>query len=86
MIWLMGLLLVFLGIILIISAFLAQEESKNEKLAEFLEQSEGKKYGGVVLIGPIPIVFGDAKLAIVAMVLAITLMLLSLILILGWFV
>ncbi|MEM0214485.1 MAG: TIGR00304 family protein [Archaeoglobaceae archaeon] len=86
MIWLMGLLLVFMGIILIISAFLAQEESKNEKLAEFLKQSEGKKYGGVVLIGPIPIVFGDAKLAIVAMVLAITLMLLSLILILGWFV
>lgn len=46
----------------------AEEESKPKK--EF-------KAGGIVLIGPIPIVFGETRLAIVALVLAIILMLLS---------
>lgn len=38
--------------------------------------------GGVILIGPIPIVFGDSKYATYALVLAVTLMLLSMIFIL----
>ncbi len=37
------------------------------------------KAGGVVLIGPIPIVFGDSKYASLALILAIILMLLSII-------
>mgnify|MGYP002332684236 CR=1 FL=1 len=37
------------------------------------------KAGGVVLIGPIPIVFGDSKYASLALILAIILMVLSLI-------
>lgn len=35
------------------------------------------KVGGVVLIGPIPIVFGNSKYAVYALILAIVLMLLS---------
>lgn len=83
MIWLFGILLLLIGLFLIISAFLTQKP-ESEKLPELAQAEEEKKFGGLVLIGPIPIVFGDAKLAIVAMILAITLMLLSLILILGW--
>lgn len=37
-----------------------------------------KKFGGVVLIGPLPIIFGEARMAIVASILAIILMLLAL--------
>lgn len=85
MLWLFGVFLVFLGIVLILSAFLTQKP-ENEKLPELAQAEKEKKYGGLVLIGPIPIVFGDAKLAIVAMMLAITLMLLSIFLIMGWFV
>lgn len=85
MIWLFGILLLLIGLFLIISAFLTQKP-ENEKFFEVAQAEKEKKFGGLVLIGPIPVVFGDAKLAIVAMILAITLMLLSLILILGWFV
>ncbi|NOY11929.1 MAG: DUF131 domain-containing protein, partial [Archaeoglobi archaeon] len=35
------------------------------------------KGGGVVLIGPIPIVFGDSKYAVYALILSIVLMLLA---------
>lgn len=87
MIWTLGLLLLFFGLFLIITAFL-----HNERHLKFEEENSGfrekireeKKYGGVVLIGPIPIVFGDTKLAVIALILTITLMLLSLLLIFGW--
>jgi|Deesub1362B_J571_1020462.scaffolds.fasta_scaffold00025_30 uncharacterized protein (TIGR00304 family) len=59
------------------------EEYKWEKREE-IEKMERKprrevKAGGVVLIGPIPIVFGDSKYASLALILAILLMLLSII-------
>ena len=46
---------------------------------EFEETTKKRKVkaGGVVLIGPIPIVFGDSKYAVYALILAIILMLLS---------
>lgn len=51
-----------------------------------LEKKAGKKRkvrgGGVILIGPIPIVFGDSKYAAISLVLAIILMLISIYLIL----
>ncbi|MDK2796038.1 MAG: hypothetical protein PWQ58_1237 [Archaeoglobaceae archaeon] len=56
-----------------------QEETRIENKTE-------KKFGGVVLIGPIPIVFGDTKLAVFALILTITLMFLSLLLIFGWLI
>lgn len=86
MIWFLGLILVLLGMFLIISAILQREEKFQERLTETQEKGETeKKYGGVVLIGPIPIVFGETRLAVVALVLTIILMLLSLILLFGWF-
>lgn len=85
MIWLIGLIFVLFGLILILSAFTTQKKPFNEKIPDYPEFAEKeKRYGGLVLIGPIPIVFGDARLAIIAMVLAITLMLLSFIFIFGW--
>jgi uncharacterized protein (TIGR00304 family) len=61
-----GVALVFLGVILASTCGLKKENAKVEG-------------GGVVLIGPIPIVFGtSSKWAVVALILAIVLMLLSL--------
>ncbi|MBE8538636.1 DUF131 domain-containing protein [Geoglobus acetivorans] len=44
------------------------------------EKKEKVKAGGVVLIGPIPIVFGDSKYATYALILTLVIMLLSIIL------
>ncbi len=41
------------------------------------------KGGGVILIGPIPIVFGESRYAVVALILAIVLMILSFFFIFG---
>ncbi|NHW23500.1 MAG: DUF131 domain-containing protein [Archaeoglobales archaeon] len=83
--WLFGLFLVMLGFLLVISSFFGDRDSGPEgSYPEFPERKE-KKFGGVVLIGPIPIVFGDARIAVIALILAIMLMLLSFSLIFGWF-
>ena len=83
--WLFGLFLVMLGFLLVISSFFGDRDSgPKEGYPEFPEKKE-KKFGGVVLIGPIPIVFGDARMAVIALILTIMLMLLSFSLILGWF-
>ncbi len=42
------------------------------------------KAGGVVLIGPIPIVFGESRLAVYALILTIILMLMTFLLMFGW--
>ena len=60
------------------------EEYKWRRRREEVEEPEMErrreiKAGGVVLIGPIPIVFGDSKYASLALILAIILMILSLI-------
>ena len=54
----------------------------------FREEREEKrkrevKTGGVVLIGPIPIVFGDSKYAFYALILTIVLMVMSIILLIS---
>lgn len=65
-----------------------EHKLKERELREFrwvgekTEEDEFKpkkkvKTGGVILIGPIPIVFGDSKYAFYALILAIVLMLLS---------
>ncbi len=79
--------LITIGIILIILGFLlvtfgimrsVQEEQAEEPPHEIKEKSV--KGGGVILIGPVPIVFGsDKKSALILMVLAIVLMLLMII-------
>ncbi len=66
-IFFLGLLLLFLGFILIIIGMLISSGGKETRI-------EG---GGVVLIGPIPIVFAsNYKIAIVLLVLTILLMIL----------
>ncbi len=66
-----GLVLVLLGMGVIVVAMLSQARKGGTKVSG----------GGVVLIGPIPIIFGsDAKWATVAIVLAIVLVALTLIL------
>ena len=52
-----------------------EEEKKRKKKTE-------AKAGGVVLIGPIPIVFGESKFAVYALILTIILMLLAIMMIL----
>lgn len=87
MIWLLGLFFLIFGLFLILTAFLARERDYVEN-SQFTEigsvAEEEKKYGGLVLIGPIPIVFGDARLAITALVLTIILMFLMLLMVFRW--
>ncbi len=76
-----GILFILLGFFLAISGII---RSKNEHVSEYNSAEEIKdekvKGGGVVLIGPLPIVFGtDKRFAIIAMVLAIVIMLLAVI-------
>ncbi|RLI76764.1 TIGR00304 family protein [Archaeoglobales archaeon] len=52
----------------------------DEEMEEEFKPKKKVKAGGVVLIGPIPIVFGESRYAVYALILAIILMLLSLLL------
>jgi uncharacterized protein (TIGR00304 family) len=75
-----GILLIILGFFLITFGMMRSARESEERDAE---QETGKKRvkgGGVILIGPIPIVFGtDKKYALILMILAIVLMLLAII-------
>ncbi len=54
------------------------EKYGNEGLASTEDERKVEvRGGGVVLIGPIPIVFGDSKYAVYALILSIVLMLLA---------
>jgi uncharacterized protein (TIGR00304 family) len=62
-----GIIVIFLGIIIILVGTALQSTSKNEEVHT----------GGVILIGPIPIIFGnDKSLIIGAMVFAVVIMVL----------
>lgn len=65
-----GILVVFVGIaIILLATFLSAKKDRNAK-------AQG---GGVVMVGPIPIIFGsDAKWASIAAILAIMLIILGL--------
>ncbi len=77
--------LIIAGIVLIMSGFLlvafGMMRAAKESAAPEEASKEGRaKGGGVILIGPIPIVFGtDKKYAVIAMILAVVLMLLAII-------
>ena len=97
MLWLLALVLIFLGMFLIflglttdfrVESFEEFEEGDIELQKAFREEREEKrkrevKAGGVVLIGPIPIVFGDSKYAFYALILTIVLMVMSIILLIS---
>lgn len=82
-----GVAIIAVGIYLVIRGLSEREENRwiyEERLGERRLEEIGRedesfevKGGGVVLIGPIPIVFGDSKYASLALILAIILMLLS---------
>ncbi|HEY9245363.1 MAG TPA: TIGR00304 family protein [Candidatus Methanoperedens sp.] len=79
--------LVMAGIALIIAGFflsaagIFQGEGQADGNTSYRERKEDKvKTSGVILIGPVPIVFGsDKRSAIIAMILAIVIMLLAII-------
>lgn len=54
-----------------------RREMKDENARDMPERKTEIKGGGVILIGPIPIVFGDSKYALYALILSIVLMLLA---------
>ena len=81
---------IFIGIILIILGFLSLaigmmgyamgNETPGKKSISNTEPETEVKGGGVILIGPIPIVFGsDKRYAIIAILLTIALMILGII-------
>jgi len=62
-----GIIVIFLGIIMILIGTALQSTSKNEEV----------RTGGVILIGPIPIIFGnDRSLIIGAMIFAVVIIVL----------
>lgn len=71
-----GIIIVLAGFVIVFLAAILAGRSQAEKEPERRTSIRG---GGVVLIGPIPIIFGsDAKWATVAIVLAIILVLITL--------
>ncbi len=91
MIAILALFIIILGLYLIFSGL--KEDVEFQEVEEWKEENYegGESYrrerktvkgGGVILIGPIPIVFGDSKYAAISLILAIVLMFLSIFLIL----
>ncbi len=73
-----GIVLIIIGFFLVAFGMMrcAGEKGKDREI-----QKESMKGGGVILIGPIPVVFGtDKRFALIAMILAIILMLLAIVL------
>ncbi len=87
MLWMIALVVILVGLLLIISGLREGERFSPyvvEEREEELEEEEKRKVsgGGVILIGPIPIVFGDSRYAVVALALSILLMLMAILFIL----
>ena len=75
----LGFIFLFLAIITFMFSFISQIEHIDYSEGEKFSPRESKiKGGGVVLIGPIPIVFGSNwKIAVVLMILAIIIIVIS---------
>jgi uncharacterized protein (TIGR00304 family) len=75
-----GILLIIFGFFLITFDMMRSARESGENGAEQETKEKKVKGGGVILIGPIPIVFGtDKKYALILTILAIVLMLLAII-------
>ncbi len=77
-----GIILIMLGFFLIAFGMLRSVESAalEDRITTDREKKERVKGGGVILIGPVPIVFGtDKRYALLLMILAIVFMLLAII-------
>ncbi len=82
-----GLMLIVTGIIMIIMGYLAEAAARRPHYPG--EEAEGPKVsgGGVVIIGPIPIIFGsDRRMALIAAVVgaALTVVALVTFLLMNW--
>ncbi len=79
---LIGIIFIFLAIIFYIFGFVGFNQGYKKypyEKEESIEKKRSVKGGGVVLIGPIPIVFGSSwKIAVILMVLAIIIIIVSL--------
>ena len=73
-----GIILILIGSFIVVISMVRSVREENEPEEPY---RKGKvKGGGVILIGPIPVVFGtDKRFALIAMVLAVVLMLLAII-------
>ncbi|MDD5474810.1 MAG: TIGR00304 family protein [Candidatus Methanoperedens sp.] len=77
-----GMILIMLGFFLVAAGMMrSAKESEGLEDSAFKETGEERvKGGGVILIGPVPVVFGtDKRYALLLMVMAVVLMLLSII-------
>ena len=79
-----GIILIFLGSLILIFWSITRSIETRAVLKEETNLSEAKsekiKGGGVIMIGPLPIVFGtDKKYALIAIILAIVLMTLAIV-------
>ena len=92
---LIGIFVIFIGFLIIIIGIALgmpqSSESRQDHSGKAESYSKAKvesevKGGGVIMLGPIPIIFGsDKESAKTAAILAIILMLLSLLILRGWF-
>jgi len=74
-----GILLIILGFFLV-AAGMVREAGEEGIEGEQESKKGGVRGGGVILIGPVPVVFGtDKRFALIAMILAIILMLLAIV-------
>lgn len=76
-----GSFLIILGFLLVAFGMMGHEkESAEEERPEEAGKEQRVKGGGVIFIGPVPVVFGtDKRYALLLMILAIVLMLLAII-------
>jgi uncharacterized protein (TIGR00304 family) len=74
-----GSILIILGFLLVAYGMMGKEsEEPDEERPEGAGKEKKVKGGGVIFIGPVPVVFGtDKKSALLMMILAIVLMLLA---------
>ena len=88
----LGLILIGLGLYIILKALSHERKAErvrmNEEIYEYKPEPLPEKKvegGGVILIGPIPIVFGtNWKHAVIALILTIILMILVFVMVIGW--
>lgn len=70
--------LIILGFLLVAFGTMQEKEGAEEEIPEEAGKETRVKGGGVIFIGPVPVVFGtDKKSALLIMILAIVLMILS---------
>ena len=85
MLEIVGMILILIGAILLIKGIRERTKAIDfyPKEYGFNEPSKKIEGGGVVIIGPIPIVLGDFKYAVLALILAISLIIITLIMLYG---